>query len=183
METQVKAFYQTNKGFEVFTIFGYATKGVPGLEINGAGKLSRNIKEKLIFLTRNRKLLIPHNRFVICVDQNDQLQNDEQLLKWLEFPLLLTYWYLAGLIPIKKLENCISSGWMKANGEIFHYDLSDQMRNQILRRLPPIEREQCLFIGGAESCIHSSMLLEHIPGLSFKKERSHSYKPVYSMTS
>ncbi|MAZ49977.1 MAG: hypothetical protein CME65_15550 [Halobacteriovoraceae bacterium] len=183
METQVKAFYQTNKGFELFTIFGYVTKGVPSLEINGAGKLSKNIKEKLIFLTRNRKLAIPHRRFVICVDQNDQLQNDEQLLKWLEFPLLLTYWYLAGLIPIKKLENCVTSGWIRANGEIFHHSLSDYSRGQILKRIPPLERDQTLFIGGAESCIHSSMLLEHISGLSFKQSPQVENKIIYSMTS
>ena len=183
METQVKAFYQTNKGFEIFTIFGYVTKGVPSLEINGAGKLSKNIKEKLIFLTRNRKLNVPQRRFVICVDQNDQLQNDEQLLKWLEFPLLLTYWYLAGLVPIRKLENCLTSGWIRPNGEIFHFPLSDQMRNQVLKTIAPIERDQTLFIGGAESCIHSQMLLEHIPQLTFKTDQRNEKKVVYSMIS
>ena len=68
MDTQIKSFYKSPQGIKFVTIFGHATKGVPALEINGVGKLSKNIKEKLIFITRTRKLPIPLRRFVICVD-------------------------------------------------------------------------------------------------------------------
>jgi hypothetical protein len=43
METQIKAFYKTPQGIRFVTLFGYASKGVPALEINGFGKLSKNI--------------------------------------------------------------------------------------------------------------------------------------------
>ncbi len=183
METQVRTFYQTSKGFKVFTIFGYATKGIPSLEINGAGKLSKNIKEKLIFLTRNRKLNIPHRRFVICIDQNDDIDNDEALLKWLEFPLLLTYWYLAGLVPIGRLENCFCSGWIKPNGEIFHFPLNERQEQILSKGLPAPERDRVLFIGKNDSSIDSQMLLEHIPNLQFHYDYHTHKKELLAMTS
>ena len=47
METEIKSYIKTKTGIKVITIFGYASRGVPGVEINGVGKLSKNIKEKL----------------------------------------------------------------------------------------------------------------------------------------
>lgn len=165
METQMKAYLQTSHDFKFVTIFGYSSKGVPSLEINGVGKLSKNIREKLIYLTRTRKLRIPLRRFVICVDKNEIGQLSEEHLKHLEFPILLVYWYLAGILPIKKLENCFSSGWIKANGEIYQ---------SIFQQNNVKEDEELKFIGHLDcfnytTCtIESSLLLEHIPNLKFK---------------
>ena len=92
METQIYSYFKTPKGLKVVTIFGYATRGVPGLEITGFGKLSKNIKEKLIYITRTRKLKLPTKRFVICIDINDfDHDSTSQDLKWLEFPTLLIF--------------------------------------------------------------------------------------------
>jgi hypothetical protein len=174
METQIKALYKTPQGIKFVTIFGYASKGVPSLEINGAGKLSKNIKEKLIYFTRLRKLPIPLRRFVVCLDLNELNIQSTQNLKWLEFPLLLTYWYLCGLIPIKKLDNCIASGWIKTNGEIFQMDLPASFKDVFRESFNPIEQKSMKLIsvynkhGGALDIIDSSLLLEHIPNLNFK---------------
>ena len=178
METQIKSFYKGPQGIKFVTIFGYATKGVPALEINGVGKLSKNIKEKLIFITRTRKLPIPLRRFVICVDINEL--NDQNLtsLKWLEFPLLLMFWYLAGMVPISRLDDCICAGWLKADGSIFQMDLPINFGNQVRREYSKSSVEEIKLIHLPQKfdnpfwLIDTTLLLEHIPKLDFYIDNS-----------
>ncbi len=178
METQIHSFYQTPKGAKLVTIFGYATKGVPGLEINGAGKLSKNIREKLIYLTRTRRLSLATKRFVICVDINDLDNNiDLAQLKWLEFPILLLFWYLAGLIPIAKFDDCLCSGWINSNGEIYQKALPKNLTSILKEKLNPVEMKSLKYISMVEESsalwtIDSDLLLEHIPDLSFKRDNA-----------
>ena len=101
------------------TLFGYSTKSVPGLEINGVGKYGKFIKEKIVFITRSRGLQIPLKRFVLNVEITDDLGDlESSSVKWLEYPLLLHYWFLAGLIPISKLDNCFAIGSITPSGVI-----------------------------------------------------------------
>lgn len=117
METQLQSCYFTKKGPHLITLFGYATKSVPGLEINGLGKYGRAIKEKIVFVTRTRGLQIPLKRFVLNVELSDELGDLESgAVKWLEYPLLLHYWFLAGLLPISKLDNCCAIGSLAPSG-------------------------------------------------------------------
>lgn len=119
METQLQTCYFTKKGPSLVTLFGYATKSVPGLEINGLGKYGKSIKEKIVFVTRTRQLQIPLKRFVLNVEITDELGDLESAsVKWLEYPLLLHYWYLAGLLPISKLDNCLAIGSLTPSGEV-----------------------------------------------------------------
>ena len=119
METQLQSCYFTKKGPALVTLFGYATKSVPGLEINGLGKYGKAIKEKIVFVTRSRQLQIPLKRFVLNVELTDDLGDLEgSSVKWLEYPLLLHYWYLAGLLPITKLDNCLALGSLTPSGEV-----------------------------------------------------------------
>ncbi len=117
METQLQTCYFTKKGPSLITLFGYATKSVPGLEINGLGKYGKAIKEKIVFVTRSRGLQIPMKRFVLNVEISDDLGDLESgSVKWLEYPLLLHYWFLAGLMPISKLDNCLAVGSLTPSG-------------------------------------------------------------------
>lgn len=117
METQLQSCYFTKKGPFIVTLFGYATKSVPGLEINGLGKYGKAIKEKIVFITRTRQLQIPLKRFVLNVEISDDLGDlESNSVKWLEYPLLLHYWYLAGLLPITKLDNCLAVGSITPSG-------------------------------------------------------------------
>lgn len=119
METQLQTCYFTKKGPSLVTLFGYSTKSVPGLEINGLGKYGKAIKEKIVFVTRSRQLQIPLKRFVLNVDITDDLGDLESAsVKWLEYPLLLHYWFLAGLLPISKLDNCFAIGSLTPSGEV-----------------------------------------------------------------
>lgn len=117
METQLQTCYFTKKGPALITLFGYASKSVPGLEINGIGKYGKAIKEKIVYITRTRQLPIPLKRFVLNVELSDELGDLEtSSVKWLEYPLLLHYWFLAGLLPISKLDNCFASGSLTPSG-------------------------------------------------------------------
>jgi hypothetical protein len=119
METQLQTCYFTKKGPTLVTLFGYSTKSVPGLEINGIGKYGKGIKEKIVFVTRSRQLQIPLKRFVLNVELTDDLGDlESSSVKWLEYPLLLHYWFLAGLLPISKLDNCLAVGSLSPSGEV-----------------------------------------------------------------
>ena len=146
METQIKSFYKTPQGIKFVTIFGYTSRSIPSLEINGVGKLSKNIKEKLIFVTRTRRLNIPQKRFVICVEVNELNDHRPEHLKWLEFPLLLMFWYLSGLIPISKLDDCITSGMVNSNGEIIHLGVPDNFATMLFSHFNQEEMKQLKLI-------------------------------------
>ncbi len=169
METQITAIYKTTHGIKLVTIFGYATNGVPGLEVHGGGKLGKNIKEKIVYMTRIRKLKIPLKRFVLCVDVNELSSQNVQELKWLEFPFLLLYWYLAGLVPIRKLDDCLSSGMIHVSGVITHLVLPPSFREIVKEHFKNECIEQLKIIESSEAHtsslyqIDTKLLLEHIP--------------------
>ena len=103
----------------IVDLFGYTTKGIPGLEIVGMGKNSRQLKEKLIYLSRQQPEGLPLSRFVLCLDENnDSNQLKENQLRWLELPFLILFWSLANLIPVDQLENCFSTGTIGVSGQI-----------------------------------------------------------------
>lgn len=117
METQLQSCYFTKKGPSLITLFGYSSKSIPGLEINGLGKFGKSIKEKIVFVTRTRGLQVPIKRFVLNAEITDDLGDLEgSSVKWLEYPLLLHYWFLAGLLPISKLDNCFALGSLSPSG-------------------------------------------------------------------
>lgn len=117
METQLQSCYFTKRGPALITLFGYATKSVPGLEINGLGRYGKSIKEKIVYVTKTRGLHIPLKRFVLNVEITDDLGDlESSSVRWLEYPLLLHYWFLAGLLPILKLDNCLAIGSINPSG-------------------------------------------------------------------
>jgi hypothetical protein len=116
METQIQSFAFSKRDACPVTVFGYATKSLPGLEINGLGRYGKTLKEKLIYLTRVRQLPVPLKRFVISTEYD--LEQDPELLRWLDVPVLLLYWYLAGLVPVRRLENCLAVGHISPAGLI-----------------------------------------------------------------
>lgn len=173
MEGQIKSYTIIKNEITVVTIFAYATKGIPGLEISGLGKYSKNLKEKIIYITRMRRLKIPCFRYVICIDQSKfDNQLSYEITRWLEYPVLLLYWHLAKQIPIRKLDDCICAGELNVSGSIIH----SAEENKLQLKLEEIYTEQELsklkHIGGPETNtklwnISSSKLLEHIPDLKF----------------
>jgi len=114
MESLVHSLY----GKELTSIFGYSSKSVPGLEINGIGKFGKAIKEKIVYITRDRQLQIPLKRYVINVELPDTVNEDltSEKVKWLELGILFQYWQLAGVIPEQK--NILAVGSVTPSGVV-----------------------------------------------------------------
>lgn len=117
METQIKSLIITQQKAKLLHLFGYSSQGLPGLEIIIPGINTKFIKEKMIFITRVRKLPVPLKRYVICVDAKiDPKENNNW--EFLELPLLLLFWSLANVIPVTNLSNCFCIGRISADGKI-----------------------------------------------------------------
>jgi hypothetical protein len=162
METQIQSYAFSTRSPTPVTLFGYASKSVPGLEINGLGKYGKTLKEKIIFLTRSRQLQVPLNRYVISSEYD--LDTDPAVLRWLDLPVLMLYWYLAGHIRMGRLDNCMVVGNITPSGDVF---------GKVDRNLTQITRDsKWLLLGhppeGIEvPCIDPKELLGHIPDLRF----------------
>lgn len=162
METQIQSYAFSKRDAGTVSLFGYATKSLPGLEISGLGKYGRTLKEKVIFLTRSRQLPVPLKRFVISAEF--ELEQDPEILRWLDLPVLLLYWYLAGLIPMGRLDNCLAVGHITPGGLLMGRtspELVLAARNEKLLLLA------CAQLSEVE-CIDTRELLGHIPDLDFQ---------------
>ncbi|MBT7610439.1 MAG: hypothetical protein HN576_11830 [Bacteriovoracaceae bacterium] len=146
MQRRMKAMIPCGDKEIIVDLFGYTTKGIPGLEIIGMGKNSRQLKEKLIFLSRQQPEGLPLSRFVLCLDENlNTAQLKENQLRWLEIPFLILFWSLARLVPLENLENCYSSGTIGVSGIM-------TLRSPALENIPPV---RSIYIG------HHSQAIPH----------------------
>ena len=136
MNDQILGIYSFGSRYKTSPIFGYASKGLPGLEIIGLDKKSKIIKEKLIYLGRHYRVKVPLKRYVLCVE--DYCFESEES-RWLELPLLVLYWKLAGILPIKKLENCFCGGKISSIGLVQVVSLDENFLDALDKKL---EREQ-----------------------------------------
>jgi hypothetical protein len=147
MQKRMKALVPSGEKEITVDLFGYTTKGIPGLEIVGMGKNSRQLKEKLIYLSRLQPEGLPLSRFVLCLDENtNTAQLKEDQLRWLEIPFLILFWSLAGLVPLDHLENCYSSGTIGVSGSI-------TLRDPCLVEIPS---KRSIYIGHLKQAIPPS---------------------------
>ena len=164
METQIQSFAFSRRSPGHISLFGYSSKSVPGLEINGLGKYGRTLKEKIIFLTRSRQLPIPLNRYVISTEY--EIDTDPNVLKWMDLPVLMLYWYLAGLLKMGRLDNCLVAGHITPSGEIL------EKTEDCMVKLALLENWLCISSApNLEQKIEASDILGHIPQLSFNPNR------------
>jgi hypothetical protein len=125
MQASIHAIYGQENQWRETILFGHCSKGIPGLEIIGLGTKGKLIKEKIIFISQRRELKIPLKRYTLCAEIND-FDNREDYF-WLELPLLLLYWHLAGVTQINKLDNCVTMGKVSIhfkilqNNSAFHW--------------------------------------------------------------
>ena len=64
---RINAFVPIEGRLKIVSIFGYSTKGIPGIEIKGIGSRGNLIKEKLVYLCRLNRIKMPLKRYVICI--------------------------------------------------------------------------------------------------------------------
>ena len=162
METQIQSYAFSQRMPCALTLFGYASKSVPGLEINGLGKYGKTLKEKIIFITRSRQLQIPLKRFVISTEYD--IETDPNVLRWLDLPVLLLYWYLAGHIRMGRLDNCLAVGSISPSGDVF--SRSDEELVRLAEEMKLLLMSPSV-IGRSIQHIDPKELFGHIPEMKF----------------
>lgn len=150
MGTSLYGVIPYGKRLKMVEIFGYSTKGIPGIEIVGLKNLARPIREKFVYLGKTRSVECPLRRYVLCVENalDDEKFNEDEL-RHLEFPLLLLYWSLAGVVQIGNLSDCFASGRIDPHGILRPFDFPDEALHWLaakgarspLRLLAPRDKE------------------------------------------
>lgn len=135
MHKQMYALIPNGNRFHVMEIFGYSTKGVPGLEIVGLGAKGKSIKEKFVFLNKKLGLKLPPRRYVLCVEDVVVSSSKDDLYRWLELPFLIMYWSMAMVLPIQHLDNCLCGGKITARGKITTGPLSSSPLDELEEHL------------------------------------------------
>lgn len=146
MNMRTKSIYPFGGVLCPVDIFGYASNGIPGIEIVGLGKHSRGVKEKFIYLSRERKLKFPLKRFVLCIEgEVEGKKFKEEEYRYLELPLLLMLWSLTGHLPLGHLEDCFAAGKISVEGEVSPLVLTSTVQ-EFLRDMFKLEENQMLKI-------------------------------------
>lgn len=144
MNMRTKSLYPYAGQYCPVDIFGYSSNGIPGIEIVGLGKYTRGVKEKFIYLSRERKLKFPLKRFVLCIEgEVEGKKFKEEEYRYLELPLLLMLWSLTGHLPLESLEDCFAAGKISIEGEVMALELSESKQAE-LNELFKMEDHQTL---------------------------------------
>ncbi|MBL7663634.1 MAG: hypothetical protein JNM93_00760 [Bacteriovoracaceae bacterium] len=143
MEHSIKAIIKGKTSYHVVTFFGYTSKGLPGIELVGLGKYSKQIKEKLVYLCRSRSIPMPLQRFMICLDNHACLDGlDTNEIQWIELPIFLLFLQLMKKISIRSLENCLCGGYLHISGDIYHLPLNAKLEDYVVdKKLVPLLNE------------------------------------------
>ncbi len=153
MNMRTKSLYPYAGQYCPVDIFGYSSNGIPGIEIVGLGKYSRSMKEKFIYLSRERKLRFPLKRFVLCIEgEVEGKKFKEEEYRYLELPLLLMLWSLTGHLPLDHLEDCFASGKISVEGEVSALYLNGKEQEN-LNEMFKLEDDQVLKIIAPEKTV------------------------------
>lgn len=147
-------------------IFGYSSHGVPGIEIVGMGKYSRAMKEKFVYLSREKKLKFPQRRFVLCVEgelESKKFKDEEY--RYLELPLLLMLWSLTGHLPLENLDDCFAAGKISVEGNISPLPLTALQQARLMEIFNLDEDQALKIIAPSQMAIHEDYYHLPIEGL------------------
>ena len=153
MEIKINSLIPCSNQLKFVEIFGYTSKGTPGLEVAGLGAKGRHLKEKLIYLSKRRNLKFPILRYVICINGEELSRFD---LSWLELPMLLAFWSMTKTLSMKRLDNCLASAAVSLEGEINYLKLDPSFwlnMNKMLTR----KNKQMIYIGNDEPVNYSQI--------------------------
>ncbi|MGB0453319.1 MAG: hypothetical protein ACPGJV_06360 [Bacteriovoracaceae bacterium] len=117
MYLRINSLIPCSQSYEVVSLFGYCSAGLPGLELKGCYSRAQVLKEKMIFITKSLGLQVPLKKFNLCLDAPSKRSISSIDLEWIELPMLLLYWSLAGHLSIKNMEYCFSFGKFRPSGE------------------------------------------------------------------
>lgn len=166
MNMRTKSLYPFAGQYCPVDIFGYASNGIPGIEIVGVGKYARTMKEKFIYLSRKKKLKFPLKRFVLCVEgevEGKKFKDEEY--RYLELPLLLMLWSLTGHLPLNDLEDCFASGKMSVEGEVTPLELTEDQQRGLWDLFHLDESQSLKVIAPGKSMVYEDYYHLPIEGL------------------
>lgn len=153
MEIKINSLIPYNGRLKWVEVFGYTSKGQPGLELTGFNGRSRTLKEKMVYLSKRRSLRFPILRYVLCLDLEDLSKCE---LEWLELPLLIAFWSMTGVLPLKRLDDCFASCKVSLEGNLTHMDFDDAFWESMHIQLNH-KKKNVTFIGdGGISAPHCS---------------------------
>lgn len=133
MNMRTKSLYPYAGQYCPVDIFGYASHGIPGVEIVGVGRYARQMKEKFVYLSRKKNLKFPKRRFVLCVEgELEGKKFKEEEYRYLELPLLMMLWSLTGHLPLEHLEDCFASGKVSVEGEVIPLLLNENQQKDLM---------------------------------------------------
>lgn len=131
-------------------LYGYSSKGLPGIEIVGVGSRGRELKEKLVYLSKMVGASFPLKRFVICVEMKRPTKDfSPETLRWLELPLLTMLWAMGENLPIYKLDDCFCAGKLFADGKVQLLDLFKILNSEDMEQ----ELEDYKYITSSKSLV------------------------------
>jgi hypothetical protein len=111
-------------------------------------------------------LKFPVKRFVICVDTNEEVTRmnyDE--LQCLEFPFFLLLLNFLELLPMSRLDNCLSFGKINADGELTQLSVNEKVFDYCrVSKLSMIHHECHM-----DRVIDTKELLRDIPALRWRE--------------
>lgn len=126
MEQSILGFYECNGVLRPITLFGYKSRGLPGLNIIGPNYYVRALKEKIIYLTKLKGIPVPMARYVLCceVEREVKFIKREVNLDFLDLPFLILFWSLIESIKIANLKDCMTCGKVTSQGIIHHVNVN-----------------------------------------------------------
>lgn len=162
MNMRTKSLYPFGGQYYPVDIFGYSSNGIPGIEIVGMGKHARSMKEKFVYLSREKKLKFPLKRFVLCVEgelESKKFKDEEY--RYLELPLLMMLWSLTGHLPLEKLEDCFAAGKISVEGIVSALPLSALQQENLIQLFNLDENQSLKIIAPNKMEIHEECY--HLP--------------------
>ena len=162
MNMRTKSLYPYAGQFCQVDIFGYASNGIPGIEIVGVGKYARCMKEKFIYLSRKKKLKFPMKRFVLCVEgelEGKKFKDEEY--RYLELPLLMMLWSLTGHLPLRALEDCFAAGKISVEGDVTSLELNEDQQKELWEIFKLTEAQSLKVIAPSKSKVYEDYY--HLP--------------------
>ncbi len=170
MQTFIQGAMVLQNHIQLVPIFGHSSKGLVGLDVIGAGKMGRQLKEKMIYLSKKCVPKIPLRRYVICFDGGLEFADKKvwEDARWLELPALILFWQICGLLPIHQLEECLCAGKINVDGkiEVPQWGLLSSLLLPVPGPLKLISLSQGMAANEAFPCLPLEELLANFPGIT-----------------
>jgi len=142
VQSYISSYFHHLNTFKIVKIFGYCSRGVPGIEIVGFSGKNKILKEKVIYISKRYNIKIPHKKYVLCLDSSNSFGISQDSFRKFELPLIILFWKLSKNVEISMLEKCISIGSFNPTGKL---------ESQVISRKEALIGKDSIWIGNYKS--------------------------------